>query len=61
VSVELRPYQIEITAEFEKMVAQGERRILLVAPTAAGKTVIASAIIWPAAGRATSTSPHERK
>jgi superfamily II DNA or RNA helicase len=41
----LRPYQIEIITEFERLVAQGERKILMVAPTGSGKTVIASAII----------------
>ena len=41
----LRPYQTDISAEFERLVAQGERRILMVAPTGPGKTVIAAAII----------------
>lgn len=41
----LRPYQTDISAEFEHLVAQGERRILMVAPTGSGKTVIAAAII----------------
>ena len=41
----LRPYQTDISAEFERLVAQGERRILMVAPTGSGKTVIAAAII----------------
>ena len=43
--VELRPYQTNITAEFERLIAQGERKILMVAPTGSGKTVIASAIV----------------
>ena len=43
--VELRPYQTSITAEFERLIAQGERKILMVAPTGSGKTVIASAIV----------------
>ena len=38
-------YQTDKVAEFECLVAQGIRRILLVAPTGSGKTVIASAII----------------
>jgi superfamily II DNA or RNA helicase len=42
---ELRPYQSAIIAKFQKEVADGRRRILLVAPTGAGKTVIAAAII----------------
>jgi DNA repair protein RadD len=41
----LRPYQIDVTAEFERHVERGDRSILLVAPTGSGKTVIASAII----------------
>ena len=38
----LRPYQAEVIAEFWRAVEAGQRRILLVAPTAAGKTVIAA-------------------
>jgi superfamily II DNA or RNA helicase len=41
----LRPYQIDLVAEFDREVAAGKRKILLVAPTAAGKTVIMAAII----------------
>jgi superfamily II DNA or RNA helicase len=44
-SVELRPYQTDITAKFERHVECGERSVLLVAPTGSGKTVIAAAII----------------
>jgi DNA repair protein RadD len=44
-SVELRPYQTEISAEFERHVERGDRSILLVAPTGAGKTVIAAGLI----------------
>jgi superfamily II DNA or RNA helicase len=40
-----RPYQTDITAEFERRVGQGERRVLLVAPTGSGKTIIAGEII----------------
>jgi DNA repair protein RadD len=42
---ELRPYQAEVAAEFERLVAQGKRRVIVVAPTGSGKTVIACAII----------------
>lgn len=41
----LRPYQVKIVAEFERMVENGKRRVLLVAPTASGKTIIGAAII----------------
>jgi DNA repair protein RadD len=44
-SVNLRPYQLDISAVFERHVERGDRSILLVAPTGAGKTVIAAAII----------------
>ena len=41
----LRPYQDAAVADFERAVAAGHRRILLVAPTASGKTVVFCAII----------------
>ncbi len=56
---ELRPYQHDVIRDFHLAVAAGYKRILLVAPTAAGKTVIAAAIIhtsWPSE-RARSCSP----
>jgi superfamily II DNA or RNA helicase len=42
---ELRAYQTDIIGEYGHQVAAGLRRIILVAPTGAGKTVIAAAII----------------
>jgi superfamily II DNA or RNA helicase len=42
---ELRQYQIDVIAEFNRVRAAGKRRIMLVAPTGSGKTVIAAAII----------------
>jgi DNA repair protein RadD len=42
---ELRPYQRDVIAEFERTVTAGQNRIIIVAPTGAGKTIIASAII----------------
>jgi superfamily II DNA or RNA helicase len=41
----LHPYQEQVVDELDRLVEQGERKILLVAPTGSGKTVIASAII----------------
>jgi superfamily II DNA or RNA helicase len=41
---ELRPYQQDVIAAFERAVAFG-RRVIIVAPTGAGKTVIAAEII----------------
>ena len=40
----LRPYQVEIIAEFERKVAAGQRRIIIVMPTGSGKTVVAAEI-----------------
>jgi DNA repair protein RadD len=42
---ELRPYQREVIASFECEVAAGCNRVILVAPTGSGKTVIAAEII----------------
>ncbi|QIG46782.1 DEAD/DEAH box helicase [Nordella sp. HKS 07] len=44
-TINLRQYQIEVIDELRAAVANGSKRTLLVAPTGAGKTVIASAII----------------
>ena len=41
----LRPYQETVIADFNREVAAGRRRIILVAPTGSGKTVVASATI----------------
>ena len=43
--MELRPYQADIVTAFGHEIAKGRRRVILVAPTGAGKTVIASDII----------------
>jgi superfamily II DNA or RNA helicase len=42
---ELHNYQVDVIAEFDRAVADGQKRIILVAPTGSGKTVTASAII----------------
>jgi superfamily II DNA or RNA helicase len=43
--IELRPYQVEVIADFDRAVAAGQKRVILVSPTGSGKTVIASAVI----------------
>jgi superfamily II DNA or RNA helicase len=43
-SPELRPYQVDIIAAFERTVAAGQRRIIIVMPTGSGKTVVAAEI-----------------
>jgi superfamily II DNA or RNA helicase len=43
--MKLRPYQIEAVADFNRERAAGKRRIMLVAPTGSGKTIIATTII----------------
>jgi DNA repair protein RadD len=43
--IEDRPYQADIIARFDRAVADGYGRILLVAPTGSGKTIIANEII----------------
>ena len=45
----LRPYQRDVIARLESEITAGGRRLLLVAPTGAGKTVIAGAVIADAA------------
>jgi DNA repair protein RadD len=42
---ELRPYQIDVIAEFHSRVESGCHRIILVAPTGSGKTIIGAEII----------------
>jgi superfamily II DNA or RNA helicase len=40
-----RPYQTKVIEDFQREVAAGKKRIILVAPTGSGKTVIGSAVI----------------
>jgi DNA repair protein RadD len=47
--IELRDYQLDAIERCRREVARGRRRIILVAPTGSGKTVIASAIVAGAA------------
>jgi DNA repair protein RadD len=44
----LRPYQADVIARFQAALAAGSRRVLIVAPTGAGKTILAVAIILDA-------------
>jgi|tagenome__1003787_1003787.scaffolds.fasta_scaffold20962856_4 DNA repair protein RadD len=46
---DLRPYQRAVVADFHREVAAGRKRVLLVAPTGAGKTILAAAIIQASA------------
>lgn len=48
---ELRPYQAQVIADCRAAFASGTKRLLLVAPTGSGKTVLASALIEGALGK----------
>jgi DNA repair protein RadD len=41
----LRDYQTDVVAEYDRLIAAGVRRIIIVAPTGSGKTMIAAEII----------------
>jgi DNA repair protein RadD len=43
--MDLRPYQTDVIGRLGWMIEHGARKVLLIAPTGSGKTVIASAII----------------
>ena len=43
--MDLRPYQRDVIADIEREIAAGQRRIIAVAPTGAGKTIVAASII----------------
>lgn len=51
VPVRLRPYQARAIETLRGLVERGARRVLLVAPTGAGKTVVAASIMEAAASR----------
>lgn len=44
-ATELRPYQTVVVADVERTIANGKRRIIIVAPTGSGKTHIAAEIV----------------
>jgi DNA repair protein RadD len=50
-TVELRPYQVEAVDELRRVIAGGQRRIMLVCPTGGGKTVIAAEVIRATVGK----------
>jgi superfamily II DNA or RNA helicase len=59
----LRPYQSDVIQRFHGEIAAGKKRIMLVAPTGSGKTVIASAIVNEAiaAGKRVLLFSHRRE
>ncbi len=61
--IEIRPYQREAVRAVRDLVRAGRRRILLVAPTGSGKTVIAAYIIaaTEAGGRSATFVAHRRE
>ena len=58
---ELRPYQQDIIAKVEQRIAAGEQRIIIVAPTGAGKTVIGAALINSATDKKVVVLAHTRE
>jgi DNA repair protein RadD len=60
---ELRPYQNKAVAGINRVVADGKRRVLLVAPTGSGKTLIFTALIkqYLAAGMRVVVIAHSRE
>lgn len=47
-TISLRPYQIDAVNRARELIGSGKRRVLIVAPTGAGKTVVAAHIIQSA-------------
>ena len=48
---ELRPYQLDVIAKLERAIAAGKRKVLLVAPTGSGKTIIMATVIAAAVAK----------
>ena len=44
--IELRPYQGDAIGQLQKCVSRGARRVLLVAPTGAGKCLTRDTLVW---------------
>jgi DNA repair protein RadD len=61
--VKLRPYQDNATGEINRVIADGKRRVLLVAPTGSGKTLIFTTLIkqYLAAGKRVVVIAHSRE
>jgi superfamily II DNA or RNA helicase len=60
---DLRPYQSDIVETFNRTVESGKRRVILVAPTGAGKTVIGGEIVrrYTEAGKRVLFMAHRRE
>jgi hypothetical protein len=59
--IDLRPYQGDVIAAIERAIAAGTRRIIAVAPTGAGETIIAASIIKGAVSNGHSIPIADRK
>lgn len=57
--MELRPYQRDVIAKLSAAVAAGKRRVIIVAPTGAGKTIIGTAVIEQAIADANRERPND--
>jgi DNA repair protein RadD len=57
--MDLRPYQDDVVDEVERTITAGERRIIIVAPTGAGKTIIAAALIRAAIAAESLEAAHD--
>jgi len=58
---ELRPYQRDVIAKCDRVIAAGKRCIIIVAPTGSGKTIKAVAIIKTFLSTPFEGGRHERR
>lgn len=60
---ELRPYQVDVVDDLAATIATGKKRIIIVAPTGAGKTIISAKVIKDAtaAGQSVLVLAHTRE